>query len=394
MGKDSVMDRAQGSLSAREVAPHVVSPLMLERASRLPRWVHMGLMGWASPAWIGSVYDEVSPAERLASQGLKAYCAHPLLRTVSLERHAYVPYSTEDFSRIRAQLPQDYPCVVRAPLHWTNPTLRDRQGRALGPNPDFLNFEKAQASTITAPLSGLGPHFKVLMIEIGRFEPKDIDDAQARLAILEKVLAYLAQVREALPTSVIVGIEWRNQVFVTPRMLKGIYELNIVPIMGLHPSLRPALQQQRALQFYYRLHEDASLKASGPEPLTLPLTEGDEPEETEEERAARLDPLHRNWIRFTRPLLIRWSLSSVLAKPEVSGRSPTPPRMVRDLITRSLLALLLWQAAVSKVPAFFVVGNKAEGLASETLFAIAEELDRVRAKEVARADWEFGPLED
>ena len=122
--------------------------------------------------------------------------------------------------------------------------------------------------------------------------------------------------------------------------------------------------------------------------------EGEETDETEEERAGRLDPLHRNWIRFTRPLLIRWSLSSVLAQPNFSGARAAKPKLYRDLITRSLLALLLWQAAVSKVPAFFVVGNKAEGLASETLFAVAEELDRVRAKEVARADWEFGPLED
>ena len=232
MGKDAFTGQAHGSLSAKEVAPHVVSPLMLERATRLPRYVHMGLMGWASPEWIGSIYDEVSPAEGLASQGLKAYCSHPLLRTVSLERHAYVPYRQDDFLRIRAQLPEAYPCVLRAPLYWTNPTLRDRQGRETGSNPDFLNFEKARASTIDEPLAGLGLHFKVLMIEIGRFEPKAIKDADQRLAILERILAYLAKVRSALPPSVIVGGRVAQSSLCDPAHVKGDLRTQYCPDHG------------------------------------------------------------------------------------------------------------------------------------------------------------------
>ena len=49
------------------------------------------------------VYDGVHSDVRLSRQGLPAYAAHPLLRTVGIDRTFYAPMAEADFRRYANQ---------------------------------------------------------------------------------------------------------------------------------------------------------------------------------------------------------------------------------------------------------------------------------------------------
>ncbi|MFX6450720.1 DUF72 domain-containing protein, partial [Acinetobacter baumannii] len=76
-------------------------------------------------------------------QGLAAYAAHPLLRTVSLDRNFYRPLTVSQYQRYAEQVPEDFRFVVKAPSLVTDALVRTEDGRGREPNPAFLNPELA-----------------------------------------------------------------------------------------------------------------------------------------------------------------------------------------------------------------------------------------------------------
>ena len=62
-------------------------------ATRLPAAIRLGTSSWSFPGWTGLVFaprnGKPATEQVLARHGLPAYAAHPLLRTVSLDRTFY-----------------------------------------------------------------------------------------------------------------------------------------------------------------------------------------------------------------------------------------------------------------------------------------------------------------
>ena len=73
----------------------------------------------------------------------EAYGAHPLLKSVSLDRSFYGPLSVADYLRYAQQVPDDFRFVVKAPASVTDAVIRGRRGEPSGPNPTFLDADLA-----------------------------------------------------------------------------------------------------------------------------------------------------------------------------------------------------------------------------------------------------------
>ncbi len=341
------------------VKAHLPAPELVERVKRLPRSIRVGTLGWASPSWKGIVYDAMSGEARLYQEGLHAYSRHPMLNTVSLEGHFYRSYTEAQFASFAQQVPEDFRFCVRAPGRFTDPFLRDKQGRPVGANHEFLNPASIDEA-VERPLSGLGDKFGALLVEAGRVPVQTVDSVDDRNRYIASVIKRVASWRDALPEHVIVGIEWRNAECLTPRMMDELFEANIIPIMSLHPTMPAALRQMKAMGYYYRDRETETGAPAG-----MPVFRG--------------------------PFIARWSLSPSLSRPLLSpsskGRLIAP-----DIPTRHVIAEMLWRAASEGYPAYALVGNRAEGLAPGTLEAILKNADAVRKKEVALRPLRTGQL--
>jgi hypothetical protein len=60
----------------------------------------MGTSSWGFGGWGGIVWDRAYPDDRLSREGLGAYAAHPLLRTVGVDRTHYRPMSVEELAAL------------------------------------------------------------------------------------------------------------------------------------------------------------------------------------------------------------------------------------------------------------------------------------------------------
>ena len=125
---------------ADAIDPAPVDPAVARIAAALPPRIHLGTSSWSFPGWTGLVYAPQGgrlPTEHaIARRGLAAYAAHPLLRTVSLDRTFYAPLSADEFARYAAQVPEHFRFVVKAPAAITDPAIRrPGSGEPAGDNP-------------------------------------------------------------------------------------------------------------------------------------------------------------------------------------------------------------------------------------------------------------------
>lgn len=126
-----------------------VSPHITERdrelAAKVPTNVRFGTSSWTFPGWGGVLYEGHPTQADLMADGLRGYAAHPLFRTVGIDRSHYAPLddaTLEDYAR---GLPQGFQAVSKV---WDELTTcvfpaHPRYGaRASEPNPDFLSPER------------------------------------------------------------------------------------------------------------------------------------------------------------------------------------------------------------------------------------------------------------
>src|SRR5215469_2621850 len=107
-------------------------------AASLPANLYFGTSSWAFPGWQGIVYSRHESASALSRDGLLEYARHPLLRTVEIDRSYYAPVSVEDLYHYATQLPEAFPCLVKAPASVTSAMLPARTPEPQ-PNPQFFS---------------------------------------------------------------------------------------------------------------------------------------------------------------------------------------------------------------------------------------------------------------
>ena len=109
-------------------------------AADLPDDIRFGTSSWTFPGWKGIVYAGSVSSSALAKDGLRQYAAHPLLRTVGIDRSYYAPIPIEDLRRYAEQLPEGFQGCAKAPAGVTS-TIIGPPGSET-PNPDFMSVDR------------------------------------------------------------------------------------------------------------------------------------------------------------------------------------------------------------------------------------------------------------
>jgi uncharacterized protein YecE (DUF72 family) len=288
----------------------------------LPAAIHLGTSSWSFPGWTGLVFaprnGKPATEQVLARHGLPAYAAHPLLRTVSLDRTFYAPLTREEFAAYAAQVPEAFRFIVKAPAAFTDPVLRKPgSGEAARDNPTFLDAAAAAATFIEPAVAGLGPKAGPLVFQfppLGRRLTSDVQRITARIA------AFMAVLRGRTPRSVTLAVEVRDPDLACSSFAAGLRDSGAVPCLAVHARMPPVADQAAAFG------------------------------------------LDRDDCQV--PLVARWNLHAGHRYEEAKQAYFPFNRLVQeDPPTRTTLARLTARAAAHGRAVFITINNKAEGSA-------------------------------
>jgi len=319
---------------ARAVLAAPPSAEVLECASALPPQVRLGTSSWSFPGWEGIVYGEAYSDSKLARDGLAAYGAHPLLRTVSIDRSFYAPLSVADYLRYAQQVPDDFRFVVKAPASVTDATLRAERGEPIADNPCFLDAQLATREFVTPCLEGLEMKAGSLVFQFPPLPERILADPLGFVERLGSFFDALPPLPAASPNddAPCYALEIRDACLLTPRLIRMLRERGVRYCVGLHARMPDPLRQAAALA----------------------LLDGEAP---------------------NGPLVVRWSLHGGFKYEQAKAKYEPFNRLVdEDPATRSALAELAARYAIAGQPVLIVTNNKAEGSAPLTCLGLAREI--------------------
>ncbi|MDX1647033.1 MAG: DUF72 domain-containing protein [Longimicrobiales bacterium] len=304
------------------VGPAEVPHRLARTADRLPRSLRMGTSSWSFPGWRGIVYDRPASQKVLARHGLAAYAAHPLLRTVGIDRTYYRPISADDFRAYADSVPADFRFLVKADRLTTSPT--DPEGYGIRkPNPRFLDARYVSQAVVEPMIRGLGDKAGPLLFQFSPLPPGVVGGTDA---FLDRLRAFLG----ALPKGVLYAVELRTPAFLTDAYVQLLEDTGATHCYNVHPAMAPLDRQ-----------------------------------------LGRIAP-------FRQPaLVVRWMLHAGLKYEEARERYDPFDRLVdEDRASRERIAVAVLDALVAERPAFVVANNKAEGSAPLSVFRLAQRLVR------------------
>jgi uncharacterized protein YecE (DUF72 family) len=314
---------------ADAIDPAMVDHAVTALGEMLSPRIHLGTSSWSFPGWTGLVYAarNGNPAneQTLARHGLAAYAAHPLFRTVSLDRTFYAPLSHEEFARYASQVPAHFRFVVKAPAAITDAIVRKPgSGEAARDNPLFLDAAAAATTFIRPAVDGLGSKAGPLVFQfppLGRRLLADVPRLAARIA------AFMA----VLPRGPLYAVEVRDPQLVCEGFARSLEDAGVVPCLAVHARMPPVDEQADIFR------------------LTHP--------------SAR------------QPLVARWNLHAGRGYEEAKADYfPFNRLMDEDVPSRTALARLARAAAMADRDVFITINNKAEGSAPLSVHRLAEQI--------------------
>ncbi|MDR3101466.1 MAG: DUF72 domain-containing protein [Paraburkholderia sp.] len=381
---------------AKGVLPAVPGQDVLDLAAELPPRVRLGTSSWSFPGWRGIVYGDDYSNSKLARDGLAAYGAHPLLRSVSIDRSFYAPLTVTDYLRYAQQVPDHFRFIVKAPALITDASVRGDRGEPVSANPCFLNAELAAREFVEPCLAGLGAKAGALVFQFPPLPDQLLADPAA---FVERLAAFLAALPPlpapaSAPTAYAdadgapsggaplddtpsggapsggppsdgepssntpsgnassggapagdgpcYAVEIRDGILLTPRFVRALRAAGVRYCVGLHARMPDPLRQAAALA----------------------LMDGEAP---------------------AGPLIVRWSLHSGFKYEQAKARYEPFDKLVdEDPHTRDALAELAARYAIAGQPVLITTNNKAEGSAPLTCAllarAIADEMLRMQGE--------------
>ncbi|CAH2901116.1 MAG: FIG003003: hypothetical protein [uncultured Paraburkholderia sp.] len=311
----------------RDVLPAPPSPDVLALAAQLPSQVHLGTSTWSFPGWNGIVYGDDYSNSKLSRDGLTAYGAHPLLKTVSIDRSFYQALSVTEYLRYAQQVPEHFRFIVKAPMTITDATVRAERGEPVSLNPCFLNAQMAIDEFVTPCLEGLGAKAGALVFQLSPLPDQMLAQPAAFIERLGDFLTALPK----LPDGTCHAVEIRDAGLLTPRFIRTLKAAGGRYCVGIHARMPDPLRQAAALA----------------------LLDG-EP---------------------AGPLIVRWSLHGGFKYEQAKAKYEPFDKLVdRDPATRASLAELAARYALAGQPVVIAVNNKAEGSAPLSCVELAREI--------------------
>lgn len=308
---------------------------VLDIARTLPGEVHLGTSSWSFPGWKGIVYGDEYTNSKLSRDGLSAYGAHPLLRTVSIDRSFYAPLTVADYLRYAQQVPDTFRFIVKCPALITDAVVRGERGEPVEANPCFLNAQLAIDEFVRPCLEGLGVRAGALVFQFPPLPDALLADPAGFIERLSAFLAALPPLPAAEPAAgpgPCYAVEIRDASLLTPRFIRALRAAGVRYCVGLHARMPDPLRQAAALA----------------------LLDGDTP---------------------AGPLIVRWSLHSGFKYEQAKAKYEPFDKLVdEDPYTRQALAELAARYAIAGQPVLIATNNKAEGSAPLTCIELAREI--------------------
>lgn len=293
-------------------------------AARLPGALRLGTSSWSFPGWKGLVYADARTENDLARSGLREYARHPLFRTVGIDRSYYAPVPEGDLARLAAQLPEGFPCCIKAPAAITSTVVpgSDLAGRA-APNPHYLSAERFEALMGARLREHFLSHTGVVMLEMPRA-------SSAHTLRSEAFCERLGEFLSRAPREITFAVELREASHFTPRYLKTLRAHGASHVYNWWSAMPSLPAQSRAVPPEEMPHVVVR--------VMLP-------------QGGRYEDRKRDLAPFDR------------------AREPFPTM-------RAEVAALARRALDAQRPTWVLASNKAEGCAPETVRAIAALLAR------------------
>lgn len=299
----------------------------LAAAALLPPELRMGTSSWSFPGWDGIVYDRRVSQAKLARHGLEAYAAHPLLRTVGLDRTYYRSISIDDYRRYADAVPPTFRFLVKADRLITSPL--DPEGSVRRPNPLFLDAAYATDAVVGPMMEGLGEAAGPLLFQFSPIPPNLVG---GRRAFHDRVERFLS----ALPKGPLYTFELRTPAFLDDSWARLLEGTGAAHCYNVHPAMTPLDRQLSTISPFYQP-----------------------------------------------ALVVRWMLHAGLQYQAAKDRYAPFDRIVdEDTPSRERIAVAVLDALIAERPAFVIANNKAEGSAPLSIMRLAERIAHWRAPEV------------
>jgi uncharacterized protein YecE (DUF72 family) len=297
-------------------------------AVRIPPGVRFGSSTWNYPGWRGLVYHQDYGPKGAAARMLKEYAAFPLFGTVGVDSSYYGPPTESVLRSYAGNLPPGFPCISKV---WGQITVHtftkaqdpDRAGKI---NPDFLNPDLFIEEIYQ-------PYQRHFAENTGPFVFEFQTIAKYSGMNPQRFATRLDEFFSALPRDADYAVEVRNEEYLTPMYFAVLREHGVAHVFNSWTRMPPIGHQ-----------------------LDLPGS-----------ITARFI-IARALLRPGRT----YNEAVDAFAPYDRIREPNP-KLRRDL------ARLVDTAVQTRVPAYLLVNNRAEGSAPLTIAAVASMLNGERS---------------
>jgi uncharacterized protein YecE (DUF72 family) len=297
-------------------------------AARIPPGVRFGSSTWNYPGWRGLVYHQDYGPKGAAARMLKEYAAFPLFGTVGVDSSYYGPPTESVLRSYADNLPPGFPCISKV---WGQITIHtftkaqdpDRAGKL---NPDFLNPDLFVEEIYQ-------PYQRHFAENTGPFVFEFQTVAKYSGLNPERFANRLDEFFSAVPRDAEYAVEVRNEEYLTPMYFAVLREHGVAHVFSSWTRMPPIGHQL-----------DLPGSITGRFIIARALLR---PGRTYNEAVDAFAPYDRI-------------------------REPNP-KLRRDL------ARLVDTAVQTRVPAYLLVNNRAEGSAPLTIAAVASMLNGERS---------------
>jgi len=238
-GLDAAVDRAVAKRGRRrQIEPVTAGDDLRALAASLPRGLRFGTSTWSFSGWQGLVYGGDYDEAKLARDGLAAYAAHPLLRSVGVDRSFYSPLDDKTLLRMSAAVGADFRFLIKAHAALMLPKTARRPEYLEGIPDVFLDPDYARRVVIEPALRHLGEKLGVILFQ---FSPLGDRVLRYRRELMARLDRFLAE----LPREARYAIEWRDRAILGEDYRDLLARHRVAHGYASHPRL-PAVDAQAA----------------------------------------------------------------------------------------------------------------------------------------------------
>jgi len=196
--------------------------------------VRFGASSWNYPGWAGLVYHREYEGRGVSARMLQEYAAFPLFRTVGIDSSFYAPPTEETLASYARYLPPGFPCVSKVWNQLTVHTFSKAQDKARGGqvNSDFLNpdlFLEAVYDPYQRHFAGHAGPFVFEFQAVVRGTGMSAD----------RFAAGLDEFFSALPRDGQYAVEIRNEEFLTPMYFAVLREHGVAHVFNSWTRMPP-----------------------------------------------------------------------------------------------------------------------------------------------------------